>query len=95
MLKDLLIIAGIILVTALTINNTVNKYKETEQISIITPAQNEMRQPARQNPGQNQQDVQTQKARNNKTNRHWNNNPNNNSSKNDNFNRNPNRKTTN
>ena len=95
MSKDILIITGIILVTVLTINNTLNKHGGIKNISIITPAQQEMRQPARQNPGQNQQDIQTQKARNKRTGRHWNSNPNNNSSKNDNFNKNPNRKNTN
>lgn len=88
MFRNLLTITLIILAATLAINNTIEKYNEKIFATILTPSQNSMRQPTRQNPGQNQLDSQTQRARNNETNRHWNNTPNTNSSKNDTFNRN-------
>lgn len=88
MLKNLLIITSIVLAATLAINNTIDKYNEKISTSILTPSQNQMRQPNKHNPGQNLYDSQTQRKRNSKTDRSWNNNPNNQVNKNDNFNRN-------
>lgn len=89
MLKNLIAAAIIIFAAWLTIDSTLEKLNNTQDISILTPSQHSMRQPSRQNPGQNPHDIQTQKKRNSQTDRHWNNNPNNQVDKNDNFNRNP------
>jgi len=79
---------GIIVVLLLAINDTIKTYKSTESIAITTPAQENMRTPSRQNPGQRQMDIETIKLRNRQSDQDWSKNPNNNSNKNDNFNRN-------
>ena len=87
-MKNILIALGIILVAAMAINQTINHIKEIQDIAIVTPAQENMRTPSNQNPGQIQRDMQTQKLRNNQSDPAWNKNPNNNSNKFDNYNRN-------
>ena len=88
-MRNFLIFIGIILVGWLAISDTLSHFKEVSNLSIITPAQQEMRQPSRQNPGQRSVDIQTERIRNNTdTNTHYDTNPNNNSNRFDNFNRN-------
>ncbi len=90
-MKKILISIGIILVAALAIDDTMDRFKELDNMAINTPAQFEMRTPAKQTTGQMQRDKQTENKRNWESNRHWDNNPNNNSSRYDNYNRNPKR----
>lgn len=87
-MRNFLIFLGIIFVAWLAISDTVKHYKEMNNLSIITPAQQEMRQPSRQNPGQRSTDINTERLRNSKTNSLYDNSPNNNSNRFDNFNRN-------
>ena len=91
MLKNLLIALGITIVALLALNDTLNHFKETENVAITTPAQMEMRTPAKQNPGQRSTDIHTEKIRNRENEPDFNTNPNNNANKFDNFNRNRNR----
>lgn len=87
-MRNFLVFLGIIFVAWLAISDTISHFEEVENLSIITPAQQEMRQPARQNPGQRSVDIQTEKIRNRETNSRYDTNPNNNSNRFDNFNRN-------
>ena len=90
-MKKILIITGILLVTGIATKDTIEIFKELDKISVYTPAQWGMRQPAQQNPGQRQTDIQTQQNRNENYNKMWNNNNSNNENRIDNYNKNPNR----
>ena len=87
-MKKILITSGIALIAAMAISDTISHFKETDDVAIVTPAQENMRTPSNQNPGQIQRDMQTQKLRNNQSDPAWNKNPNNNSNRFDNYNRN-------
>ena len=84
----ILITIGIILVAAMAISDTISHYKEINDVAIVTPAQENMRTPSNQNPGQIQRDMQTQRIRNRQSDPAWSQNPNNYSDKFDNFIRN-------
>ena len=88
MLKNLLVALGITVVALLALNDTLNHFKESDDVAITTPAQLEMRTPAKQNPGQRSGDIHTERLRNRENMPEFNTNPNNNTNKFDNFNRN-------
>ena len=87
-MKKILIFLGITLIGAMAVQDTIQNFKDQKDIAITTPAQQNMRTPSNQNPGQIPRDMQTQRMRNNQSNPQWNKNPNNYSNKFDNFNRN-------
>ena len=88
MLKNLLITLGITIVALLALNDTLNHFKENNDVAITTPAQMEMRTPSKQNPGQRSTDIHTERIRNRESNPAFNTNPNNNANTFDNYNRN-------
>ena len=92
-MKKILIISGILLVAGIATKDTIEIFKELDKISVYTPAQWGMRQPAQQNPGQRQTNIQTQQNRNENYNKIWNNNNSNSNNGNilDNYNKSPNR----
>lgn len=92
MLRNIIAAIIIIFVSALTINNTLEKFDGIKSASIMTPSQRKMRPPSKQNPGQNLIDSHTEKKIESKTDRSWNNNPINRADRNDNYTRNPNLK---
>ena len=87
-MKKIFITSGIIIVAAMAISDTISNFKEVQDVAIVTPAQQNMRTPANQNPGQITRDMQTQRLQNQQSNPAWSKNPNNNANKLDNFNRN-------
>jgi len=88
MLKNLLIALGITIVALLALNDTISYFNSNNDIAVTTPAQMEMRTPAKQNPGQRSTDINTERLRNRESNPEFNTNPNNNANTFDNFNRN-------
>ena len=90
-MKKTLITIGILLVAWIAAKDTLEKFKEIDKVSIYTPAQWGMRQPAQQNPGQRQYDIKTQQNKNDNYNKMWDNNNSNNGNTLDNYNRNPDR----
>lgn len=88
MLRNLLVALGIVLVALLAVNDTISHYKEKEAVAITTPAQQQMRTPIKQNPGQQSADIHTERMRNRHRPVTGSKNPNNNANKFDNFNRN-------
>ena len=90
-MKNILIIFGVVLVAVLAMKDTYDRFQEINHISVITPAQQEMRLPAQQNPGQSQSDIQSQRRRNKDSNRHWDNSTSKSTNNIDNYNRNPQR----
>ena len=72
-MKKFLIILGIILVTVIAAKDTLDNYKELNKISVYTPAQWGIRQPAQQNPGQSQTDIKNQQNENKNYNKIWDN----------------------
>ena len=87
-MKKIFIVSGIIVVAAMAISDTVSHFNEIKDVAIVTPAQENMRTPSNQNPGQLQRDMQTSRIRNRQSDPDWNRNPNNNANRFDNFNRN-------
>ena len=82
------VFSGIIIVLMLAISDTVKHFNEKQDVAIVTPAQQNMRTPSNQNPGQIPRDLQTSKIRNRQSDPAWSKNPNNNANTFDNFNRN-------
>ena len=91
-MKKIFITIGILFVASLAIKDTFDRFKELDMISVIqTPAQIQMRQPAQQQTGQRQRDIQTQNRKRFDNNNLLDNSRNSNGNSLDNYNRNPNR----
>ena len=93
-MKKFLITIGIILVAGIATKDTVERFKELDKISVNTPVQWEMRQPAQQQTGQRQSDIQTQNKKRFEDNKVFDENRNPNGNTLDNYNRNPDRSDT-
>ena len=93
-MKKFLITIGIILVAGIATKDTVERFKELDKISINTPVQWEVRQPAQQQTGQSQSDIQTQSKKRFEENKVFNDNRNPDGNTLDNYNRNPDRNDT-
>jgi hypothetical protein len=90
-MKKIVLITGIFLVAGIATKDTIEIFKELDKISVQTPAQWGMRQPAQQNPGQMQIDIQTRQNRNKNYNKIWDNNNSYDRNSLDNYNKNPNK----